>query len=148
MYNHCDILKQKLIYQHALANHLITAVIVLDSELRIVYVNPAAEALLVKSLSRLYGMSTELIFANTTINTKRLQQLLKTGQEFSDSDITITLNEEHRFTAEITASPVEFTNDPHVLLELKQIDQQKLLKYLMVVGCIFKFNLTVPNTGG
>jgi two-component system nitrogen regulation sensor histidine kinase GlnL len=125
MYNRGDIQKQKLIYQHALANQLITAVIVLDAELRIVYVNPAAEALLVKSLYRLYGSTTELIFANTTINTKRLQQLLSTGQEFSDSDIVITLNENHRFTAEITASPVELNHEPHVLLELKQIDQQK-----------------------
>ena len=125
MYNRSDIQKQKLIYQHALANQLITAVIVLDSELRIVYVNPAAEALLVKSLYRLYGSTTELIFANTTINTSRLQQLLSTGQEFSDSDIIITLSENHRFTAELNASPVEFNHEPHVLLELKQIDKQK-----------------------
>jgi two-component system nitrogen regulation sensor histidine kinase GlnL len=125
MYNRGDIQKQKLVYQQELSNQLITAVIILDSELRIVYVNPAAEALLVKSLYRLYGSTTELIFENTTINTARLQQILSSGQEFSDSDILITLSESHRFTAELTASPVEFNHDPHVLLELKQIDQQK-----------------------
>ncbi|GAA0812242.1 nitrogen regulation protein NR(II) [Colwellia sp. D2M02] len=125
MYNRSDIQKQKLIYQQALASQLITAVIILNDQLRIVYVNPAAEALLIKSLYRLYGTTTELIFANTSINAKRLQQLLNTGQEFTDSDVVITLNKSHRFTAELTASPVEFENSPHVLLELKQIDHQK-----------------------
>ena len=125
MYNRSDIQQQKVAYQQALASQLSTAIIILDNKLRIVYVNPSAEALLIKSLYRLYGTTTELIFANTTINTARLKQLLTTGQEFTDSDIVIALSESHRFTAEVTASSVDFNQEPHVLLELKQIDQQK-----------------------
>ena len=37
----------------------------------------------------------------------------------------ITIDESHQFTAEITASSIEFNKIPHVLLEFKQIDQQK-----------------------
>jgi len=117
--------QNKIIYQQSVANQLVTAIIILNDELNIVYANPAAEALLNKSLYRLHLTPASLIFGNTTINTIRLEQLLATGQEFTDSDIVIEFTESHRFTAEITASSVEFDRIPHVLLELKQIDQQK-----------------------
>lgn len=120
-----DIQQLKLQYQHNLSNQLVTAVLILDQKLTICYANPAAEALLIKSLHKLYGASFELIFTNTSINKSRLEQLLTTGQELTDSDIVIELTENHRFTAEITASAVEFNRTPHVLLEFKQIDKQK-----------------------
>lgn len=120
-----DIQQLKLQYQQTLANQLVTAVLILDQSLTVRYVNSAAEALLIKSFCKLYGASFDLIFANTSISKSRLEQLLTTGQEFTDSDISIQFNESHRFTAEITASAVEFDRAPHVLLEFKQIDQQK-----------------------
>jgi len=125
MHTRSDVQQNKLIYQQSVVNQLVTAVIILNADLNIVYVNPAAEALLNKGLYRLYLTAAEIIFGNTTINTARLQQLLATGQEFTDSDIAIEFTESHRFTAEITASSVEFDRVAHVLLELKQIDQQK-----------------------
>jgi two-component system nitrogen regulation sensor histidine kinase GlnL len=120
-----DIQQLKLQYQQTLANHLVTAVVILDQNLTVCYVNPAAETLLIKSLSKLHGMSFESIFSNTSINKSRLDQLLAKGQEFTDSDIVIKFCDNHRFTAEITASAVDFNRVPHVLLEFKQIDQQK-----------------------
>lgn len=125
MHSRTFIQENRLSYQQSLANQLVTAVIILNQDLAIVYANPSAEALLNKSLYRLYNTTTETIFANTSINTGRLQQLLATGQEFTDSDIAVQLNESHNFTAEVTASSVEFERAPHVLLEFKQIDQQK-----------------------
>ncbi|MEI6895143.1 MAG: nitrogen regulation protein NR(II) [Colwellia sp.] len=125
MHNPSYIQDKILPYQQSLANQLVTAVIILNEDLAIVYANSAAEALLNKSLYRLYNTDSEIIFANTSINASRLEQLLATGQEFTDSDILIKLSESHRFTAEVTASSVEFNKSPHVLLELKQIDQQK-----------------------
>ncbi len=120
-----EIQQLKLSYQQALANQLVTAVLILDQNLNICYVNPAAEALLIKSLNKLYGSSYSYIFANTSISQSRLQQLLATGQEFTDSEIVVEFSESHRFTAEVTASAVEFDRIPHVLIEFKQIDQQK-----------------------
>lgn len=125
MLSHSSIQEQILPYQQFLANHLVTAVIILNENLTIVYANPAAEALLNRSIHRLHNTKSEVIFANTSINSLRLEQLLATGQEFSDSDIVVELNENHHFTAEVTASSVEFDKTPHVLLELKQVDQQK-----------------------
>ncbi|GAA6171544.1 nitrogen regulation protein NR(II) [Colwellia sp. KU-HH00111] len=117
--------QRKLGYQQALANQLVTAVLILDQKLTICYLNPAAEALLIKSLNKLYGCSYDFVFANTSITESRLVQLLATGQEFTDSEIVIAFNQNHRFTAEVTASAVEFNRTPHVLIEFKQIDQQK-----------------------
>ena len=87
--NAVNLQKLKIHYQQALPNQMVTAVVVLDKNLSICYVNPAAEALLVKSLSKLYQLPIEQVFYNTPINNDRLQQLLTTGQEFSDSDVTI-----------------------------------------------------------
>ncbi|MBL4941344.1 MAG: nitrogen regulation protein NR(II) [Colwellia sp.] len=120
-----EIQQLKLSYQKTLANQLVTAVLILDQKLDICYLNPAAEALLIRSLNKLYGRSHDCIFANTSITQFRLAQLLATGQEFTDSEIVIEFSESHRFTAEVTASAVEFNRIPHVLIEFKQIDQQK-----------------------
>lgn len=120
-----EIQQLKISYQQTLANQLVTAVLILDQELNICYLNPAAEALIIKSLNKLYGLSYDLIFTNTSITHSRLNQLLATGQEFTDSEIVIEFNPNHRFTAEVTASAVEFNRIPHVLIEFKQIDQQK-----------------------
>lgn len=117
--------QEKMHYQQALPNQMVTAVIVLDSKLAICYVNPAAEALLVKSLSKLNGVPINKVFYNAPINSQRLQQLLTTGQEFSDSDVSLELFDHSAITVEITASSVTFGHTPHILLELKQIDQQK-----------------------
>lgn len=115
----------KLHYQQALPNQMVTAVVVLDRDMNICYVNPAAEALLVRSLSKLYRLPFGQIFYNTPIHNSRLQQLIVTGQEFSDSDVTLEFFDNREITVEITASSVTFENQPHILLEFKQIDQQK-----------------------
>ena len=73
-----DIQQRKLQYQQTITNQLVTAVLILDQNLTVCYANPAAEALLIKSLSKLYGVSFELIFTNTSIIKSHLEQLLTT----------------------------------------------------------------------
>jgi two-component system nitrogen regulation sensor histidine kinase GlnL len=115
----------KLHYQQKLPNQMVTALVVLDSKLTIQYVNPAAEALLIKSFNKLYNLPITTVFYNSPIKKERLEQLLTSGQEFSDSDVTIEFFDHSRITVEITASSVEFSKKPHIILEFKQIDQQK-----------------------
>lgn len=124
-HEHRELSERKLSYQQQLSNQMITAVVILNNELNIEYVNPAAEALLVKSLNKLLGLSINDVFHASTFDKKRLFQLLKTDQEFTNNDIEIQLVDAHKITVEITASPVSFNNASHVLLEFKQIDQQK-----------------------
>ncbi len=125
LHDHRELLKHKLNYQKQLANQLVTAVVVLDAKLTIQYVNPAAEALFVKSFNKLYQLAFVDILKNNSIDSNRLQQVIESGQEFTDSDVTLKLADHYEVTAEVTASAVEFNEAPHVLLELRQIDQQK-----------------------
>ncbi|WP_444545872.1 nitrogen regulation protein NR(II) [Thalassotalea profundi] len=120
-----NVKKIKLDYQQKIPNQLVTAIIVLDKNLTIQYANPATEALLVKSFNKLYGKPLKNLFLNEPIKQERLTQLLISGQEFSDSDVTLELYINHLITVELMASSVEFDAMPHILLELKQIDQQK-----------------------
>ena len=63
-----DLYEHKLTYQQQLANQLVTAVIVLNEKLTIQYVNPAAEALLIKSFNKLYNLAFVDVFQNNSIN--------------------------------------------------------------------------------
>jgi two-component system nitrogen regulation sensor histidine kinase GlnL len=125
LFSRTELYNFKKAYQGLVANQLVTAVIVLDDKLTIRYINPAAEALLVKSFNKLYGLSFNDVLPNCSIDAVRLQQVIESGQEFSDSDVAIQLGDHYEFTAEVVASSAEFNQKPHILLELKQIDQQK-----------------------
>jgi len=126
MYNSVSKNQQhKLYYQQNLPNQMVTAVAVLDKALKVQYANPAAEALLLKSFNKLLNTPLSDIFFNIPIKDNRLKQLLTSGQEFSDSDVILEFYDRRRITVEITASSVYFDATPHILLEFKQIDQQK-----------------------
>ena len=112
-------------YQQSITNQMLTSVIVLDDQLTICYVNPAAEALLEKSFSKLNKLSLSDVFYNTPISQKRLKQLINTKQVLSDSDATLVFFDQRKIAAELTASSVDLADAPHILIELKQIDQQK-----------------------
>jgi two-component system nitrogen regulation sensor histidine kinase GlnL len=125
LHDYRDLQNKKALYQQQLPNQMATAVVVIDSALLIQYVNPSAEALLIKSFDKLYGQSINDIFLHSTVLNKRFKQLLDSGQEFTDSDVILEFIAHESITVELTASAVEFNHKPHLLIELKQIDQQK-----------------------
>lgn len=117
--------QHKLEYQKQLTNQLVTAVIVLDQSLVIQYANPSAEALLIKSLDKLLGKHFNDMFTKEPIGIQRLHQLIESGQEFTDNEVLFQLYDNYAITVELTASSIDVNQEPHVLLECKQIDQQK-----------------------
>jgi len=125
LHDSCENQQREISYQQQLALQMVTAVVVLNEQLEIEYVNPAAEALFVKSLRKLSGLSLSNIFTSNSLDDLQLKQLLTTGQEFTNNEVILTFTDGSRITVEITASSVEFNQTPHVLLEFKQIDQQK-----------------------
>jgi len=125
LHNRQTIQELKISYQQQLANQMVTAVVVLDNQLAIQYLNPAAEALLVKSLNKLYGLIFTDVFLSTALNENCLFELLASGQEFTNSDVILEFIDGGRITIEVTASSVEFNDQNHLMLEFKQIDQQK-----------------------
>lgn len=125
MYNSPDLPTEKLKFQYQLVTHLVSSVVILNSNLIIQYANPAAEALLLRSYKKLKGFSFDEVFFNDSINNTRLLEILATGQEFTNNDVVLILSERPPITVEITVSSIELDQAAHILLELKQVDQLK-----------------------
>ena len=104
---------------------MVNAVVVLDEKLTIQYLNPAAEALLIKSLNKLFGLKFTDVFLSKELDSNCLTELFDTGQEFTNNDVIVEFIDGGRITIEVTASSVEFNKTNHLLLEFKRIDQQK-----------------------
>ena len=123
--NYLEIQQKKTAFQIALPTQMVTAMILLDQNLTIQYLNPAAEGLLVKSLNSLYQQPIDEVFRSTSIRKERFIELISSGQEFNDGDVTLEFLDSTQITVDLIASSIEFNNEQHILLELKQIDQQK-----------------------
>ena len=111
--------------QVKLLEQMLTAVVVLNKDLLIEYVNPAAEVLLIKSTQKLYQQPfcQQLEQAGNIVT--QLNKLLTSGQEINFNEVTIQRYDQTWVTAELIASSIDFNNNEHILLEIKQIDQQK-----------------------
>lgn len=117
--------QQKEKFCNGLPIQLVTALVVLSTDLTVEYVNPAAEAMFNQSFSRLYQKTFHEIFLYSSLSVTKLQHLLGNGQEFTDSEVTFEFWEQHHITSELTASLIEVERTTYVLLEIRRIDSQK-----------------------
>ncbi|MGF1701021.1 nitrogen regulation protein NR(II) [Photobacterium makurazakiensis] len=105
-------------------DNLVTAIVLLDEELSIRYVNPAAEQLLSFSKRRLNNTHFPELLQHTSLDLGLVQATLHSGQGLADSDVTFVIDGRHH-TLELNASPVSWQKELLILLELKPIDQQR-----------------------
>lgn len=115
----------KLAFSQHLASQMVTALVVLDQNLAIQYLNSAAEAMFSRSLNRLHNQPFLEIFNHCSITPERLRQIITTGQDFTDSEVVLEFIENQHKTLEVTASVMFYNDEKHVLLECTQIDKQK-----------------------
>ena len=115
----------KLQYQQQFPNHIVTAVVILNEALTIQYASPSAEALLVQSQNKLFGAHFSDVFKCSALNETLITELLNSGKILSNSDASLELIDGEQITIEITASSVGINQETHILLEFRQIDQQK-----------------------
>jgi two-component system, NtrC family, nitrogen regulation sensor histidine kinase GlnL len=115
----------KLQYQQQFPNHIVTAIVILDDALTIQYTSPSAEALLVQSQNKLLGSHFSDILKCSALNATLITELLSSGKILSICDASLDLIDGEQITIEITASSVEINQQAHILLEFRQIDQQK-----------------------
>lgn len=105
--------------------HLHTAVCLLDTRLRIDYMNPAAETLFATSLGHAHGKPiAELLIDPVSIHA-RMQHSLNNGEEWTEREARIILSYHNAFTADITVTPVG--RPPHcqaLILELASADRR------------------------
>ncbi len=117
MNNHSDLPK-------LLLDNLLTAVILLDKQLVVRYVNPAAEQLMGVSARRLLDHTLEQVVDYISLDANRLRHCLIQGQGFTDNEVTLVVENEPR-SVEVSVIAIYDQQEQMALLELRKIDQQK-----------------------
>lgn len=103
--------------------HLSTAVILLDDQSRIAYLNPAAENLFGLSNTNLLGHPLQHAFINTEQLFATIQSALATQASHIEHDLTLGTHAlAHKLHLSCTATPV-YLDQPALLLEFHTIDR-------------------------
>ena len=108
----------------ALLDNLLTAVILVDGDFVVHYVNPAAEQLLGISARRLLQNRFDRVVEYISLDLERLRTAQRQGQGFSDGEVTLVIDGDPKL---VDLSVVTISEPPNhrILMELRKIDQQK-----------------------
>lgn len=103
--------------------HLTTAVILLDQDLRVAYLNPSAENLFKLSRKHVAGMPLQQVFGDAETLPQAVESALLTQACFTEHEILLTTPGNHSLSVSCTVTPVDI--DPiSLILEFHQIDKQ------------------------
>lgn len=104
--------------------NLHTAVMLLDPDLQIRYINPAAEMLFAVSAKRMIGESArELLTSTNVIN--ELETVIKSGHPFTERELVLELGNGRRSTVDLTVIPLlDPQHQREILVEMNQVDRQ------------------------
>ena len=106
-----------------LLENLSTAIVLLDEEMEISFLNGAAETLLETSAQRLLGHPVSLILDSTESTYESLETALRANQPFTQRLATILLPGHKPVKADLTATPVNGEQKPMLLLEMQPMDR-------------------------
>lgn len=106
-----------------LLDSLSTAVILLNDQLEICYLNPAAENLLAISAMRLQGMKVSQLFDNADGCVSSLQEALNTNHTFTQRQAPLTLLDHDPITVDLTATPLKSGAAKLLLVEMQPMDR-------------------------
>jgi len=102
--------------------HLATAVILLDEQSRIAYLNPAAENLFALSSKNLIGHPVQHVFTHTEQLVAAMQQALTNNASYIEHDLTLGTHAHGKLHLRCAASPLQ--SDKHyLLLEFHPMDR-------------------------
>jgi two-component system nitrogen regulation sensor histidine kinase GlnL len=108
---------------HLLLDNLNTAVLLLNDELDICYLNPAAENLLAVSAMRLCGNSVSTLFDAEDSTYHSLKDALTTNHPFTQRQALLTLPDQSHITVDFTATPVQTSSAEMLLIEMQPMDR-------------------------
>lgn len=108
-----------------LLEHLNTGILLLDSQLVIVYMNPAAESLLQVSGKRGLGARFQELACEPGSDSQPMTQALQTGHSYTKREARIQLHNQCQITLDYSVSPVAHpdTRMPALLIELQGRDR-------------------------
>jgi two-component system, NtrC family, nitrogen regulation sensor histidine kinase GlnL len=102
--------------------YLATAVILLDDESRIAYLNPAAEHLFDVSGKNLLGHPLQQVFTHTEQLASAMQQAVQNNACFIEHDLTLGTHAHGKLQLRCAATPLQFSKR-YLLLEFHAIDR-------------------------
>lgn len=120
--------------------NLHTAVLLLDGDLRVEFMNPAAEMLFAVSASRFIGHQAQEVLIDRDLSTA-LQQVLVSGTPITERELVLNLGYRPRVTIDLTAIPLSDNEGKEALLvEINQVDRQ--LRITREEGLLAQSNAT------
>lgn len=110
------------IYQLILEN-LSTSVLLLDADLRLQYINPAAENLLDASGNRVIGSGISSVMREAEESIQSLKNAVTYNNPFSKRRTKITLANDKTITVDYTITPIASSAGTALLMEIQPLDR-------------------------
>jgi len=107
---------------------LATAVVLLDSGLRIVHANPSAENLLAASSRALAGQRFGTLFTDAQALGERLREAAERGWGFWDQEVALTRQGGATHVLNCLVTPVDGPRGARLVVELRTIDQRQRIE--------------------
>lgn len=101
--------------RHLLEN-LTTAILLLEQDLSLIYMNPAAEMLLAASLTRFRTQPIYMLFQEPASGLDTLMEAVQTGHPFTKREALLQLHQGETLTVDYTASPIVGLHQHHQLI--------------------------------
>ncbi|HBT05672.1 MAG TPA: PAS domain-containing sensor histidine kinase, partial [Alcanivorax sp.] len=112
------------VLQKRLLDHLRTAVMMLDGDLRVRYLNPAAEMLLATSASRILGQRLPEYFFDDEDARGALQQCMDEGHPFTRREARLNVAPGQQAMVDYSVSPIhERGQNMALLVEMQSLDR-------------------------
>lgn len=103
--------------------HLATAIILLDTELRVVYLNPGAEIVFAFSANQVIGLKMHEVFPDCDVLMLAINNAVQQHSPFREHELTISTHRHHSFAVTCTVTPIE-SPAASLILEFQQMDAQ------------------------
>ncbi len=103
--------------------HLATAIILLDDNRRVVYINPGAEVIFAFSATQVTGMLINEVFPNCEILMLAVNNAIAQQSPFREHEFAISTHRQHSFAVTCTVTPID-SPLACLILEFQQMDAQ------------------------
>ncbi|MCE9633676.1 MAG: nitrogen regulation protein NR(II) [Methylophilales bacterium] len=102
--------------------YLATAALLLDSERRVVYANPAIEVVFDISRSQIIGMPLQQVFINSDLLASAVNNALTNHSPYREHELLLTTYRNHTLSLTCTVTPID-SGDASLILEFQHMDQ-------------------------
>ena len=110
-------------HDNPLLDNLATAIMLVDANLRIQYLNSAAEMLLELSGNRALGLNVDQLLMENGKPLAEIPQTLETRMPYTKRQVTLDLSSGQSISVDYTVTPVQLHEADYLLLEFQPLDR-------------------------